>query len=218
MDHNLPGSSVHGIFQARVLEWVAISFSRGSSRPSNQTRVSHIAGRGFTVWATREAHEGRIWREYAYLPSYHLQWHVHCFPRFFLKMQKSVALFLLASSHNLWDLSSPTRDWTGTLGNDSMEISPSTREFPPNLFFSNGFVFLWFSSENSLYIVDNNPLSGMCFATILPHCGVWLSIHLTELCTQKNFLILIKSRLSIFFFYGLCFGVIIKHFLLRSMS
>ena len=91
-------------------------------------------------------------------------------------------------------------------------------KFFPNLFFSNGFVFLWFSSENSLYIVDNNPLSGMCFATILPHCGVWLSIHLTELCTQKNFLILIKSRLSIFFFYGLCFGVIIKHFLLRSMS
>ena len=55
MDHNLPGSSVHGILQARVLEWVAISFSRGSSRPSNQTRVSHIAGKRVTIWATREA-------------------------------------------------------------------------------------------------------------------------------------------------------------------
>ena len=41
MDRNLPGSSVHGIFQARVLEWVAISFSKGCSRPSNRTRVSH---------------------------------------------------------------------------------------------------------------------------------------------------------------------------------
>ena len=50
-----PGSFVHGIFQARVLEWIAISFSRGSSRPRNQTRVSRIAGRRFTVWATREA-------------------------------------------------------------------------------------------------------------------------------------------------------------------
>ena len=47
MDHNLPGSSVHGIFQARVLEWVAISFSRGSSQPRDRTRVSSIAGRHF---------------------------------------------------------------------------------------------------------------------------------------------------------------------------
>ena len=43
------------IFQARVLEWVAISFSRGSSQPRDQTQVSHLAGRCFTVWATREA-------------------------------------------------------------------------------------------------------------------------------------------------------------------
>ena len=55
MDCSLSGSSIHGIFQARVLEWIAISFSRGSSRPRNRTRVSCIAGRRFTVWATREA-------------------------------------------------------------------------------------------------------------------------------------------------------------------
>ena len=54
MDCSLPGSSVHGIFQARVLEWVAISFSRESSQPRDWTRVSHIAGRRFIVWATRE--------------------------------------------------------------------------------------------------------------------------------------------------------------------
>ena len=54
MDFSLPGSSVHGIFQARVLEWVAISFSRGSS-PQDRTQVSHIAGGRFTAWATREA-------------------------------------------------------------------------------------------------------------------------------------------------------------------
>ena len=52
----LPGSSVHGIFQARVLEWVAIFFSRGSSWPRDWTWVSRIVGRCFTVWATREAH------------------------------------------------------------------------------------------------------------------------------------------------------------------
>ena len=54
MDCSLPGSSVHGIFQARVLEWVAISFSRGSSQPRDRTWVSRTAGRRFTVWATRE--------------------------------------------------------------------------------------------------------------------------------------------------------------------
>ena len=55
---NLPGSSVRGILQARILEWVAISFSRGSSQPRNRTWVSCITGRFFTVWATREAHIG----------------------------------------------------------------------------------------------------------------------------------------------------------------
>ena len=57
MDCSPPGSSVHGIFQARVLEWVAISFSRGSSRPRDRTWVSLIAGGCFTDWATREAHQ-----------------------------------------------------------------------------------------------------------------------------------------------------------------
>ena len=54
MDCSLPGSSVHGIFWARTLEWVAISFSRRSSRPRDWTQVSHIVGRHFTIWATRE--------------------------------------------------------------------------------------------------------------------------------------------------------------------
>ena len=55
MDYSLPGSSVHEILQATILEWVTICFSRGSSRPRNGTWVSCIAGRFFTIWATREA-------------------------------------------------------------------------------------------------------------------------------------------------------------------
>ena len=55
MDCSLQRSSVHGIFQARVLEWVAISFSRGSSQPRDWTRVFLTVGRRFTIWATREA-------------------------------------------------------------------------------------------------------------------------------------------------------------------
>ena len=49
LDCSLPGSSVHGIFQAIVLEWIAISFSRGSSQPRARTRVFHIIDRRFTV-------------------------------------------------------------------------------------------------------------------------------------------------------------------------
>ena len=49
MDHSPPGSSVHGILQTRILEWVAISSSRGSSQPRDQTQVCCIAGRFFTI-------------------------------------------------------------------------------------------------------------------------------------------------------------------------
>ena len=61
MDCSLPGSSLQGILQARknILGWVAISFSRGSSRPRNWTQVSCIAGSFFTDWAMREVcHKG----------------------------------------------------------------------------------------------------------------------------------------------------------------
>ena len=54
VDCSPPDSSVHRILQARTLEWVAIPFSKGSSRPRNQTQVSRIAGGFFAVWASRE--------------------------------------------------------------------------------------------------------------------------------------------------------------------
>ena len=56
MDCSPPGSSVHGILQARKLEWIAMPSSRGSSQPRDWTWVSCPAGRFFTVWATREAY------------------------------------------------------------------------------------------------------------------------------------------------------------------
>ena len=60
VDCSPPGSSVHGILQARIMDWVAISFSRGSSQPRDRTHVSSIAGRHFNLWATR----GRqVWRQ-----------------------------------------------------------------------------------------------------------------------------------------------------------
>ena len=59
MDCSLPCSSIHGIFQGRILEWVAISFSRRASRPRDWTRVSHIVGKCFTVWATLNTSSAR---------------------------------------------------------------------------------------------------------------------------------------------------------------
>ena len=56
LDYSLPGSFVHGIRQERILESIAIPFSRGSSWSRNQTQVSGTAGRFFSVWATRETH------------------------------------------------------------------------------------------------------------------------------------------------------------------
>ena len=48
---------VHGIIQARILKWVSLTFYRGSSWPSDETQVSCLEGRFFTIWATRETHD-----------------------------------------------------------------------------------------------------------------------------------------------------------------
>ena len=61
IDCSLPGSSVHAISQARILESVAMPFSRGSSWPRYQTRVSCIAGRFFTVWVSEKACAKALW-------------------------------------------------------------------------------------------------------------------------------------------------------------
>ena len=59
MDCSPPGSSLHGILQARTLEWVAIPFSRESSWTRDPTQVSCIAGRFFTIWVTRKPNKSR---------------------------------------------------------------------------------------------------------------------------------------------------------------
>ena len=57
MDYSPLGSSVHGLLQAKILEWVAISFSRGSSQVRDREWFSCTAGRLFTHWAIRDAHD-----------------------------------------------------------------------------------------------------------------------------------------------------------------
>ena len=66
--------TVHGILQARILEWVAILFSRGSSQPRDQTQASHIADRFFTSWATGETWRKEHWPEaQTYLVTFFIQ-------------------------------------------------------------------------------------------------------------------------------------------------
>ena len=77
MDCSPPGSSVHGIIQAKLPAWVATSFSRWSSQPRDQTWVSWIAGSFFTVWATREALQStQIYQKWANI--------FHCLAQSFL--------------------------------------------------------------------------------------------------------------------------------------
>ena len=84
---SLPGSSLHGTVQARVLDWVAMPSSRGSSPARDQTRVSHIAGRCFTFWATREYNT-----------------HSYNFPPLLLSELEGLSLLSALSTITLWDL------------------------------------------------------------------------------------------------------------------
>ena len=70
-----PGSSIHGILQARILECVAISFSRGSSQPTDWTWVSCVAGRLFTVWATRPT-TAEFWKKWEYETTWPASWEI----------------------------------------------------------------------------------------------------------------------------------------------
>ena len=56
--------TVHAIFQARILEWVAFPFSKGSSQPRDGTHISHLSGRFFTSWATRETKNNQLLKTY----------------------------------------------------------------------------------------------------------------------------------------------------------
>ena len=87
MDSSLPGSSVHGIFQSRILEWVAISFYRRSLWLRDWTRVSHIVGRLFTIWVTK--------------PRQHIKKQIH----YFANKGPSCQSYGFSSSHVwMWEL------------------------------------------------------------------------------------------------------------------
>jgi len=98
--------SVYGMLQARILEWVAISFSRGSSQPRDQTWVSLIAGRFFTVWATREAFKWENSRTWLTILFFFFKLLIYLAVRA-LVQQAGSPIFVMAwriSSRTMWDL------------------------------------------------------------------------------------------------------------------
>ena len=138
MEDSSPGSSVHGIFQARILEWISISYSKGSSQlrdPSHVSCISCIAGRFFTIWAMREAsvswgpwklcHEGgRGWwgmKHKVNMKSLVSQ-DKECILLFFFS-------FFSASPQSLQDFNSPTRGWPSAV-KAQRPNHWTTREFP----------------------------------------------------------------------------------------
>ena len=109
MDCSLSGSSVHRILQARILEWVAIPFSRESSQPRDWTWVSYITGRFFTIWATRETTPPKK-KIYKYIYTHAKSWtwlgdwtttHIHTCE---IKFRKGISetLLLLEREMKLW--------------------------------------------------------------------------------------------------------------------
>ena len=106
MDCSLPGPSgkIHGIFQAIVLEWIAISFSRGSSQPRDRTQVSRIVDRGFTVWA-----KGNV--KYIVIPCSDFSI-VDSLLQFFRKIFRNVRVTLSScKEHELYFSQIVTEDW-----------------------------------------------------------------------------------------------------------
>ena len=108
MDCSPQGSSIHGILQARILEWVAISFSRGSSQPKDWTLVSCIAGRRFNLLATREALMAFIcWGTFLLYPIcwyQHHKWILNFFKCFCTSIEMIIWFlsFILWMSHIGW--------------------------------------------------------------------------------------------------------------------
>ena len=135
-----PGDyTVHGILQARILEWVAFPFSRGSSQPRDRTQVSRITGRFFTSWATREAQPALSVRSTKY--SRYEQ--SHSYPKYCGEWASQAALVIKNLPANAGGIEVWADCWVGKI--------PWRREWQPTL------VFLLGESDVQKSLADYSP-------------------------------------------------------------
>ena len=160
MDCGPLGSSVHEIFQARILKWVAISFSRGSSRPRDQTQVSGIAGRFFPVLVTSSVQLSRS------VVSSFLQ------PHGLQPAKPSCPSPTPGACSN----SCPSSQWCHpTISSSVVPFSshlqsfPASGSFPMSQFFASGAQSIGVSASASVLpmnIQDWFPLGGICWISL----------------------------------------------------
>ena len=120
MDCSLPGASLHGILQATALEWGAISFSRGSSQPRDRTRVFHIPGRRFNLWATRMASWSHT-QKYVYIPPERSRVFIRSWR--YLKCDKIKHVFDQTGGQGEWSLALCVLLWFKVLPGIFMSVS-----------------------------------------------------------------------------------------------
>ena len=154
MDCSPPGSSVPGILQAIILEWIIIPFSRESFWPRSWTQVSHIASIFFTVWA-REPR----WHKYTPFSP----WEVKLFPRVFSSVQSLNRVRIYNPMdcstpgfpvlHQLLELAQTHLHWVGNATQPSHPLSPTSpafslsQHFPMSQLFTSGGQSIWASAS-----------------------------------------------------------------------
>ena len=138
IDCSPPGSSVHGILQARILEWVAIPFSRGSYQPRNWTQVSYTAGRFFTLWPTKQAPLYHLptpklaTHSINYLPTNHLYHlavsnilvHIHIYSTITYHKTRNKNKTILLSLNSTVTVNLVSHPWPLPVSNSPYNVSP----------------------------------------------------------------------------------------------
>ena len=187
MDCSLPGSSVHGISQAWILEWVAISFSRGIFSTQESNRVSFIADTFFTDWATREAKLG-LKRKAVY------NWFTSCWsvnssptnlPEMVLLCKKDI-LFRL--SFNLFQTEDQVNIWSGSCSVVSDSLRPHGRYSPWNSPVQNTGVGSLSLLQGIFPTYGSNPGLPHCRRILyqLSHRNIWVFVE-KALCLFPSF-------------------------------
>ena len=151
MDCSLSGSSIHGILQARILEWVAMPSSRGSSQPRDQTQVSHIAGGFFIIWATKARMN--------YYPS------SSCSSKYIL-IHYERTLLILQFNWETWVLWQTTEQESMQLSlssSSSPSVPPNQATFSASLLFPVNCELLWMLSVDVCSYRIASFSSALCF-------------------------------------------------------